>query len=232
MLAKHGLKRAGPLFVLESEAEVHAKAEEVRQLSRQLRDAVAQQRTTFSEKEYQDTIKELTDEINQLRPRCNTATQMINRLPRGRRGISRQQHRCRGVAGAELPTRTQLQMEITQRTASLNQLKSKPFDPKVGSRRTTRCGPSRRPCTRRRRSCGSSWMRSTRNTRRWPRMPQVKKWLDTPEGPAGGQAEAGPVAGVPPRSEDAGADRARIWRLGRSRRPGRKDDAEGPPDEG
>ena len=34
-LAKHGLKRSGPLLVLEAESDVHAKAEEVRRLSRQ-----------------------------------------------------------------------------------------------------------------------------------------------------------------------------------------------------
>ena len=85
-LAKHGLTRAGTLLVLESETEVHAKADEVRHLSRQMGSAVAQQRATLSEKQYQDTIKELTAEINQLRAEANTVNQTMSRLPRSPAG--------------------------------------------------------------------------------------------------------------------------------------------------
>ena len=72
-LAKHGLKRAGTVLALEAESEVHAKAEEVRHLSRQLSYAQAQQRSTLSEKEYQDTIKGLTAQINQFKNQSNAA---------------------------------------------------------------------------------------------------------------------------------------------------------------
>ena len=129
MLENHGLKRSGSLFVLEAEAAVHAKAEELRDQSRQWNHAVAQQRATVSEKDYKDTINELTAELNQLRAQTNVVTQNLNRIPK-RRGypVYIEQYQELTIY------RNQLQMETAQVTNSLTQLKSKPFDPKERTR--------------------------------------------------------------------------------------------------
>src|SRR5262249_38265260 len=129
MLAHHGLKRSGPLFVLEAEVPVHAKAEEVRDLSRQWSHAVAQQRATVSEKDYKDTINDLTAELNQLKAQNTVVTQNLNRIPK-RRGYPVYVQEFQELT----VYRNQLQMEISQRTNFLNQLKSKPFDPKERAR--------------------------------------------------------------------------------------------------
>jgi hypothetical protein len=94
---------------------------------------VMMQRGTMSEKEYQNTIKELNAETNQFKSQLNTTNQMIKRIPkyRGRfmNNIVAQQY-------YELTMyKTQLQWEINQRTAFLNQLKRQPFDPKARLKR-------------------------------------------------------------------------------------------------
>ena len=193
-LAKHGLTRAGSLFVLESEAKVHTKADEVRQLSRQLGSAVAQQRATFSEKQYQDTIKELTTELNQLKTENNNATQMMNRLPRAR--TRRGTYPANNIVAEEYQElnyyKIQLQSEISQRTSFLNQLKSKPFDPKARIQADTE--------VRNREEALHQGVLDLRKVvddvhekyTAVAKDPQVKKWLDTPEGHAAVKPRLGP----------------------------------------
>ncbi len=189
-LAKHGLTRAGSVFVLESEAKVHTKADEVRQLSRQLGSAVAQQRATLSEKQYQDTIKELTAELNQLKTQINNATQTMNRIPK-RRGYPA--NNILAEEYAELNYfRNQAQMEVSQRTAFLNQVKSKPFDPKARIQADTE--------VRNREEALHQGVLDLRKVvddvhekyTAVAKDPQVKKWLDTPEGHAGVKPRLGP----------------------------------------
>jgi hypothetical protein len=187
MLAKHGLKRSGPLLVLEAESAVHAKAEEVRQLSRDLSHARGQQRATLSEKQYQDTIKEWTAELNQVKAQSNVVTQNMNQIPK-RRGypIYYEQYQELNYI------RNSLQMEIQQRTNVLNQLKSKPFDPKDRIKADNEVHEKQEALHQ-----GAQDLRKLVDEVRakYPEVekdPQVKKWLDTPEGSAGVKPKLGP----------------------------------------
>lgn len=134
MLQKRGLKRAGEMFVLEAETPVREKAQEVRNLARDWRHALAIQKSTLSESQYQATIKELTNELNQLKAQSNAAQQTMNRLPkmRSRRGGTYFSNNYVTEEYQELNYyKNQLQMEINQRNAFLSQLRSQPFDPKA-----------------------------------------------------------------------------------------------------
>jgi hypothetical protein len=189
-LAKHGLKRSGPVLVLEAEKEVKAKADEVRQLSRQLNLAVTHQRSTLSEKDYQNTIKELTAEVNQLRTQINNANNAMNRIPK-RRGYPI--NNVYAEEYAELNYfKNQAQLEVNQRTAYLNQLRSKPFDPKARMQADTDV-----------RNREESLHQGVLDLRKLVdgihekyealgKDPQVKTWLDTPEGPASVKPKLGP----------------------------------------
>jgi hypothetical protein len=194
-LEKKGLKRAGDVLVLQAESEVHAKAEEVRQLSAQWSHAVAQQRATLSEKEYQNTIKQLTAEIGQYRNESNAVTQNMNRLPRSRRGryfannlVAEQYQELNAY-------NNQLQMEISRRTTLLNQLKSKPFDPKdrikADAEVRNREEPLHKGALDLRKLVDGVHAKYASLTQD----PGVKKWLDTPEGPAGVKPRLGPSRG-------------------------------------
>ena len=128
LLKKHGLKIVGALAVLETESDIKNKLNEARRLAKQLNYSLMQQRGTLSPKEIQQTIKGLGDQINQIRSQINLANQQISRFPRFRgriaNNIAQEQY-------AELVMyRTQLQMELSQETAWLNQLKSQQSDPK------------------------------------------------------------------------------------------------------
>jgi hypothetical protein len=189
-LAKHGLKRVGVVLALVAESEVHTKAEDVRHLSRQLDYAVAQQRSTLSEKEYQETIKGLTAEINQLKTQANAAQQAMNRIPK-RRGYP-----VNSILAEEYQElnyfRNQLQMEIGQRQAFVNQLKSKPFDPKDRVRADNEVRTRTETLHQ-----GAQELRKLVDGIREKyaaaeKDPQVKKWLNTPEEPAGVKPKLGP----------------------------------------
>ena len=182
-----GLKHSGSLLVLESEQAVHDKAEEVRGLQQKLSHAVAQQRATLGEKEYQETIKELTAELNQLRAQSNATTQSMNRIPK-RRGypVYFEQYQELNYY------RTQLQAEISQRTAFLSQIKSKPFDPKDRIRADADVRNRREAVHQ-----GALELRKLVDEihskyAALEKEPQVKKWLDTPEGPAAVKPKLGP----------------------------------------
>ncbi len=141
----------------------------------------------------------------------NATNQVINRLPRGRRGYPANNI----VADEKVELtyyKTQLQAEITWRTNSMNQLKSKPFDPKAriqadnevrdrpGSVAAGRAGAAQA------RGCGHREVRGTGQGTAGQEMARHAR------GTGGRQAEAGTVAGVPPRRQDAGADRALVRR--------------------
>jgi hypothetical protein len=190
-MAKLGLKRAGTLLVLEAESEVHTKAEEVRRLSRQLSSAVAQQRAALSEKDYQDTIKGLNAELNQLKGQLNAVNQTINRLPKGRRGYP-----ANNIVAEEqqelIYYRNQLQMGINQDTASLNQLKSTPFDPKARIKADTEVRNRQEALHQ-----GAQELRKLvdgmhEKYEAVAKDSHVKQWLDTPEGTAGVKPKLGP----------------------------------------
>ncbi len=88
--------------------------------------------------------------------------------------------------------RNSLQMEINLRQAFVNQLKSKPFDPKDRVKADNEVRTRNEALHQGRRISASSWTASTRSTRRSEKDPQVKKWLNTPEGSAGVKPKLGP----------------------------------------
>jgi hypothetical protein len=190
MLASVGLKRVGEVFVLESESEVHAKAQEVRQLSHQVRDAIAKQRATVSEKEYQATIKQRTDEINQLKAQSNNLSQMISRLPM-RRGYPANNI----VAEKQVELnylKSVAQDEILQRTNFLDELRKNPFDPKARIKADNDVRERQEALHQ-----GAQDMRklveaTSEKYATVAKDQRVKKWLDTPEGPASVKPKLGP----------------------------------------
>jgi hypothetical protein len=193
-LAKHGLRRAGAILVLEAESEVHAKAEEVRHLSAQLSLAVTLQRATLSEKEYQDKIKELTAALNQLRAESNAVTQNMNRFPRyrTRRGSYFANNEVTEEYQGMAYYRDQLQAEIQQRTAFLNQIKSRPYDRKDRLKADNEVRERLEALHQ-----GASDLRKLVDGARAKyaavaKDPQVAEWLDTPEGHAGVKPKLGP----------------------------------------
>src|SRR5262249_12780461 len=187
MLEERGLKRAGPLFVLLEEEAVHAKAEEVRGLHQDYVQSVARRRSTLSEKEYQDTIKELTAELNQLKAQSNLVTQNINRIPR-RRGYPIYLEQFQELTYY----RKQLQMQISQGTAFLNQVKSQPFDPKARLKADVEVqnkqGELNKGAQELRKLIDEAHEKYTAIAKD----PDVKRWLDTPEGHAGVKPKLGP----------------------------------------
>lgn len=195
MLRDHGLKRSGALFVLEAESAVHHQAEEVRDLGRQWSQAVARQRATVGEKEYQDTIKQLTAELNQLKAQSNAATQTMNQLPRvrTRRGRTYLANNIVTEQYQELSIyRSQLQAEIGQRTAYLTQIKSQPFDPrdriKADAEERSQRDALRQGATELRKLVDEAHAKYAEVAKD----PDVKKWLDIPEGPAKVKPKLGP----------------------------------------
>jgi len=128
VLKKNGLKVVGSLSVLEAESEVKNKLGELRRLSKQLNHSVMQQQGTMSAEDYQKTVNGLGAEINQMKAQINALTQQMSRFPRGRRGFT---NNFVAEEYAELNlVRNQLQAEVNQETAWLNQLRSQKFDPK------------------------------------------------------------------------------------------------------
>lgn len=194
MLEKRGLKRAGPLFVLEAEATVHDKAQEVRDLSRQWKHAVAQQRSTLSEKEYQDTIKELNNELNQLKAQSNAATQTMNRLPkmRTRRGTYYANNEVTEEAQELNYYKNLLQMQISQETAYLNRLRSQPFDPKARIKADAEVRTREEALHQAVIELRTLVDEVRAKYAEVEKDSQVKKWLETPEGPARVKPKLGP----------------------------------------
>jgi hypothetical protein len=128
-MKSHGLKRAGDLYVLMTESDVKNKVLEIRRFSKQLNFALMQQKGTLSAKDYQDTIKGLGDQINQYNSEINAVNQQMNALPRYRGRLA---NNFATEQYQELQVyKNQLQAEINQGRLYLNQLKSRPFDPKA-----------------------------------------------------------------------------------------------------
>jgi hypothetical protein len=128
VLKKHGLKVVGALAVLESESQVKNKLSDVRRLSRQLSNSLMRQQGTMTAEDHQNFIKGLGAEINQMKAQVNALSQQMSRIPRGRRGFA---NNFVAEQFAELKMyRDQLQAEVNQESAWLNQLRSQKYDPK------------------------------------------------------------------------------------------------------
>ncbi len=128
VLKKNGMKVLGSLWVLEAESDFKNKLSDARRQSRQLNHAVMLQQGTLSPKDYQDTVKGVNNQINQMRQQINALNQQMSRLPR-RRGMLMNNY-VQEQYNEWLIYRNQLQMEINQESAWLNQLKAQQSDPK------------------------------------------------------------------------------------------------------
>jgi uncharacterized coiled-coil DUF342 family protein len=128
-LKKNGLHIAGTLALVDEEPQIKTNLAEARRLSKQLNYSLMQQKGTLSPAEMQQTVKNISNEINQLRSEMNAAGQQMNAVPKWRgRFVSNDA----GMIYAQLNAyRSQLQMEISQDSAFLNQLKSQTADPRA-----------------------------------------------------------------------------------------------------
>jgi hypothetical protein len=133
-LKKLGLKIVGSLYVLEAESDIKNKLAEARRLSKQLSYSLMQQKGTASPEEQKDNAKKLNDQITQIKSEINLVSQQMAMVPRGRGRFSYNGFASYYAAEqfAELNVyRNQLQVELQQDSAFLDQLKSKPADPKA-----------------------------------------------------------------------------------------------------
>ena len=116
---------------------------------------------------------------------------MINRLPRGRRGYP-----ANNIVAEEQQElnyyKNQLQAEISQRTNFLNQLRSKPFDPKARIKADNDVRDRQEALHQGAQDLRKLVDATNEKYAAVAKDPQVKKWLDTPEGPAGVKPKLGP----------------------------------------
>jgi hypothetical protein len=128
-LAKHKLKPLGSLLVLEDEAEFKTKLTEARRLLRQLNYSILQQQGTMSPQQYQKALQGMKDELNQMKAQISQASQQMSRLPRyrGRFASTYAQQTYNEL----MVYRSQLQMQVNQESAWLNQLQSQRADPRA-----------------------------------------------------------------------------------------------------
>jgi uncharacterized coiled-coil DUF342 family protein len=128
-LKKNGLHIAGTLALADEEPQIKTSLAEARRLSKQLNYSLMQQKGTLSPGEMQQTVKNINNEISQLRSELSAAGQQMNAIPKWRgRFVSNDAAMIHAQLNAY---RTQLQMEITQDSTFLNQLKSQTADPRA-----------------------------------------------------------------------------------------------------
>jgi len=129
VLKKNKLKTAGSLEVLEAESEFKNKLTEARKLFSQLRYSLLQQKMTLSPQEYQKALQGFRDEVNQMKTMLTQVGQQMNALPRfrGRLTSTYAQEQYNEL----MLYRNQLQAQIFQESAELNQLQTQKADPKA-----------------------------------------------------------------------------------------------------
>ncbi len=129
VLKKNKLKTAGSLEVLEAESEFKNKLTEAKKLFGQLRYSLLQQKMTLSPQEYQKALQGFRDEVNQMKTMLSQVGQQMNALPRfrGRLTSTYAQEQYNEL----MLYRNQLQAQIFQESAELNQLQSQKADPKA-----------------------------------------------------------------------------------------------------
>ena len=119
----------GPLYVLEAEQDVKKKLAEVKQLSRQMKYARLQQASYGTAQDHQALIQNLNNQVGQIKAEINAVNQQMSRLPRFRGRFANMYVQ---EQNAELMAyRNQLNAELGQQNAMLNQVKTHPPDPKM-----------------------------------------------------------------------------------------------------
>lgn len=129
VLKKNGLRPVGPVYVLEMEQDVKKKLAEVKQLSRQMKYARLQQASYGTPQDHQALIQNLANQAAQIKAEINAVNQQVSRLPRFRGRFTNvyvQEQNAELIA-----YRNQLNAELGQQNAMLNQVKTHPPDPKM-----------------------------------------------------------------------------------------------------
>jgi hypothetical protein len=130
VLKAHGLRLAGSLYVLELEIDVQKKVTEIRQAARKLKLAQTRLRATGSREQYQRALEDLGDQIKSYESEIQTVNMQMSQLPAYGGGRFASAYRNQTYS-QYLAYRNQLQFEMSQTRASLNQLKNEPFDEKA-----------------------------------------------------------------------------------------------------
>jgi hypothetical protein len=128
VLSRNGLRREGPIYVLDAEADVKSKLKHVRLLSRQLNEARIRQASVGSPADYQNLVRELSTRVTQIRAEIAAVGQQMSRVPRFRGRIA---NNFVQADYAQLAAyRNELNAALNQQNALLSQVKSRPPDPK------------------------------------------------------------------------------------------------------
>ena len=169
-LAKHKLKALGSLQVLEDEAEFKTKLTDAQRLLGQLKYSMLQQQGTMSPQQYQKALQGMRDEVNQMRSQVNQLNQQMNSLPRfrGRFASTYAQEQYNEL----MVYRNQLQMQVNQESAWLNQLQSQKADPKAKDKIDAEVNDRRDAYHQALRTCARWLTRSQRNTPICKRIPR------------------------------------------------------------
>jgi tetratricopeptide (TPR) repeat protein len=131
LLKSHGLRLVGSLYILEIETDVQKKVTDIRQAARKVKLAQTRQRGTGSREQYQRAIEEFEDQIKNYQSEIQSVNVQMSQVPASY-GVGRFANVYRNQVYSQLlGYRNQLQMEMSQARASLNQLKNEPFDEKA-----------------------------------------------------------------------------------------------------
>ncbi len=129
VLKKHGLRLVGLLAVAETEAPFKSKLTEARRIAQQIRLLRMQASSTMSNEERQQAIYSLNQSMGQLRNELNAVTRQLNQVPVMR---GRLLNNYAYAAVDELQAyRASLQVELSEESAMLNQLRGPGADPKA-----------------------------------------------------------------------------------------------------
>jgi uncharacterized protein YukE len=128
-LKRNKLKAQGALQVLEDEAEFKTKLTDARRLQRELSYSILKQQGTMSPEQYKKTLQAVKDELSQMRSQISVTNQQMKSVPRfrGRFASTYAQEQYNEL----LLYRNQLQTQVDQESAWLNQLQGQKVDPKA-----------------------------------------------------------------------------------------------------
>jgi DNA repair exonuclease SbcCD ATPase subunit len=128
VLTRNGLRREGPMYVLDAEANVTSKLKHVRLLSKQWNEARIRQAAVGTPADYQNLVRELGTRVTQIRSEITAVNRQLSRVPRFRGRIA---NNFVQADYAQLAAyRNELNAALNQQNALLSQLKSRPPDPK------------------------------------------------------------------------------------------------------
>ena len=170
VLKEHKLKPLGSLQVLEDEAEFKTKLTEARRLLRQLNYSLMQQQGTMTPGQYQQALQNMKNELNQMRSQINMLNQQMNMLPRFRGRLASTY--AQGQYNEMMMYRSQLQMEVNQGSAYINQLQNQKFDPKAKEKVDAEVRDKREAMCRRSKTCARLPVPSPTST---PSSPRTRK---------------------------------------------------------